>query len=400
MSSFNWANRALNHARLITSASPGRGSATRLEAQAADYVRHHLSSLGIRDLHTQPFTGSRSLWFFLSLVFGLAVMGHLGFVLLQPALGQWGAWAISLVVFAVSFWLLWRKFSFRSYPFEESLPNGPSQNVVAVLPPEGETRQQVVLMAHLDTHRAVIWFANDFLVNLYSFLAPLVIYGILAAPLIYALSIVTGLSVFGWLGAALAFLQFLAWFTGVTADLGVYSPGANDNAAALGTVLTLAERLQGAPLQHTEVTVLLTGCEETGCDGLRAFLAESGNHYVQALFLNFEMVGVGDRLVYLDREGVIGRRKIPGDTARLLENIEEPAVQPARLGVSSTYTETGLLWGRGYRSACLMVQRSDNPLPAYWHRMTDTPDNLSLEALQLTQDYAWRLLQEIDQSPG
>jgi hypothetical protein len=397
MTPHNWANRALNHARLITSASPGRGSATRLEAQAADYARHHLSNLGITNLRTQPFTGSRSIWFFLSLVFGIAVMGHLGFALLQPALGQWGAWAVSLVVFSFSFWLMWRKFSFREYPFEDLLPNGPSQNVIAVLPPSGDVHQQVVLLAHLDTHRAVIWFATDILVSLYSFLAPLVIFGILAAPLFYALSILTGLAVFVWLGIALAFLQFLAWFTGVTADLGVYSPGANDNAAALGSVLSLAERLQGEPLQHTQVTVLLTGCEETGCDGLRAFLDQAGHHYAEALFVNFELVGVGDRLVYLEREGVIRWRKMPPATAQLLHSLEGHEIQPASLGVSSTFTETGLLWGRGYQAACLMMQRSNNPLPAHWHRMTDTPDNLADTALQKTHDFAWALLQKIDQ---
>lgn len=397
MSSHNWANRALNHARLITSATLGRGSATRLETQAADYTRHHLSSLGIHNLRTQPFTGSRSLWFFLSVVFGLAIMGHLGLALLQPALGEWGAWSVSMVVFAFSFWLMWRRFSFRSYPFEEALPSGPSQNVIAVLPPAGGVRQQVVLLAHLDTHRAVIWFANDVLVSLYSILAPLVIYGLLAAPVLYALAILTGLAVFSWLGVALAFLQFLAWFTGVTADLGVYSPGANDNAAGLGTVLALAERLQSEPLQHTEVTVLFTGCEETGGDGLRAFLDQSGADYQEAMFLNFELVGVGDQLVYLDREGVVARQRIPAATASLLEELPGQAIEPASLGVSNIFTETGLLWRRGYRAACLMVKRSDNALPAFWHRMTDTPEQLSVEPLQKTHEFAWTLLQTIDQ---
>jgi hypothetical protein len=399
MATGGWANRALNHARLLAALSPGRGSATRAEAQAAEYVRKHLAGLGYHHLHTQPFTGSRSIWFFLALVFGLAVMGHLAFALLQPAVGRWPAWVVSAVVFGFSFYLLWRKFTFRSHPFEEYLPRGPSQNVILVAPPTGEVRQQVVVIAHLDSHRAVIWFASDFLVSLYGLLAPIVLWGILAAPLLYALGIFTNLVVFGWLGFGLAVLQFFAWFTGVTADLGVYSPGANDNASSVGVALSLAERLQESPLPATEVWFVFSGCEETGCDGMRAFLDEYGSHLQDALFLDLELVGIGERLVYLQSEGVIRRRRIDRDLEARLTRLDGHSLQPLNWTTSAAFTEMGLVWERGLQGICLMVLRSGSNLLPEWHRMTDTPDHLSPAALEMAHAFAWDLLAAWSRSP-
>ncbi len=400
MKQVHWPSRALTHARLITSASAGRGSATRAEARAADYVCHQLTEVPIGHVQLQPFTGSRSLWFFVSLAFGLALMGHLAYGLFQPALGAWAAWGVALLFFGFSFYLLWRKFTFRSHPLAEYLPRGPSQNVVFTLPANAEPGQKVVLLAHLDSHRAVIWFANDFLVSLYAVLSPLVIYGTLLAPIFYGLSILTGLQVFAWLGIAIGFLQFIAWFSGVTADLGVYSPGANDNASAVGSVLALAERLQQEPLDNTLVYCVFTGCEETGGDGLLRFLDEYGTELKDALFINFELVGMGDQLIYLQQEGILRRRKIDPQTEELINTVESPEIQGENWGRFAAYTEMGILWEHGYRGACLMVQDKKSRAFPHWHRITDTPDRLSLQAFQVTHAFAWELLQKYDRQTG
>jgi hypothetical protein len=392
------ANRALNHARMIASASPGRGSATRAEAQAAEYVRKYLTGLGLPHLKSQPFTGSRSIWFFLALVFGTTIMAHLAMALLLPAIGDWPAWGISALLFGFGFYLLWRKFSFRDHPFQELLPRGPSQNVIAVLPPKEQVLHRVVLMAHLDSHRAVIWFANDVLVLIYTLLTPIILYGILAAPLFYALALATGLQVFTWFGIGLAFLHFVAWFTGVTADLGAFSPGANDNASSAGIVLSLAEYFQQSPLQHTEVWCLFTGCEESGGDGIRAFLKEHEQLVKDAFFLDFELTGIGERLVYLENEGVLRRRSVPHQTRNLLKSYQEDSIQPFRWGISGAYTEMGAIWEKGYQGVCLMMLQEDKTLLPEWHRISDTPERLEINALQKVQEFTRAFLDHIDQS--
>lgn len=224
-----WGQRALAHIKPIIDANPGRGSTTQAETAAALYVRDQLTALNIGKLHTQVFIGLRSMWLFQAMVFGSAMVGHLAFTLLRFPLNTWPAWFISLLAFGFSGLLIWRKFSFQDYPLHAYLPHGPSQNVVAILPPACEVQHKVVLFAHLDSHRAVIWYATDALLTLYTLIKPVAIYGIVAAPLCYALTLLTGLNVFAWISAGLAVFHFFAWFTGVSADLGAYSPGANNN---------------------------------------------------------------------------------------------------------------------------------------------------------------------------
>ena len=391
--------RALDHARLL--ARRGRGSATQAEAEAAAYVHEVLVKLGFQNVRRQPFRGLRSLWLFLALAFGLALVGHAAWWMLRAPLGRWEALAVSLVAFGMSGYLLWRKFTFRSYPLQETLPHGPSQNVIATIPPQGEVRQRVVLVSHLDSHRAVIWYANDWLVKAYSLVSPLVVWGVAAAPLLYALQAVSGWAVFGWLGAGLGVLHFLGWFSGVTADLGPYSPGANDNAAAVGTALALAERLKAEPLAHTEVWLAFTGCEETGCEGMLALLREQGEALKEALFIDMELPGIGERLVYLPVEGVVRQRHIPAEVERLIKEAgQDFGLQAAPGSAAGYFTEAGAAWEHGFKAACLVTLPQGSNLLPEWHRLTDRAERLQPEALGRMGELAWAVLGRVDKLLG
>jgi hypothetical protein len=410
--STHYARRALAYARAIASLAtveiqadgraqphPGRGSATAAEARAAESVRLQLERLGIETVETQPFQGLRSIWLFFSLAFGAALAGHAAFWLLARPAGLWPALVIALALFGFSGFLLWRKLTFRSYPLRASLPHGPSQNVVAVLPPEGQVLQKVVLVGHLDSHRAVFWYANDILLRLYALAVPLSIYGVYITPLLYLLADLTGRAGFAYAALLFAMTHFAAWLTGVTADLGPYSPGANDNASAVGTLLALAERLRAEPLRQTEVWLAFTGCEETGCDGLLKLLEAHGEALKDALWLDFELVGIGERLVYLSSEGVLRKRTIPKEVAARLQIAAAQAgipLQPVNAGWLGVFTESGALWEHGYRAACLVSLRQGmNSLPE-WHRLSDTPEKLEAAALERAHAVAWQWLQQND----
>lgn len=399
----DWGQVALGYARVVLEKSalspdiPGRGSATEAEARTARYVSERLSGLGISDVRQHPFRGLRSIWLFLSLAFGFALSGHAAFWLLRRPLGDLAAWMLSAAAFAVAAYLMWRKFTFRDYPLRSFLPHGPSQNVLARVPPAGEVQHNVVLIAHLDSHRAVFWFASDFLVGLYAFLSPLAVYGLALVPLAYGLGAISGLDVLGWVGLAFALLHFAAWFTGMTADVGPFSPGANDNASAVGVALSMAERLTSQPLEHIQVWFAFTGCEETGCDGMLTFLDLYGDQLTEALFVDFELVGIGERLAYLQGEGVIRRRRIQPDVEHLLQRVGgEHGLQGVSAASFGAFTETGAVWERGYRGVTLLALREGKPYLPEWHRLTDTIERLQPETLGRVHELAWALLQDVD----
>jgi hypothetical protein len=244
----------------------------------------------------------------------------------------------------------------------------------------------------------VLWYAHDLIVRLYGLIAvPLVLYGTYLAPLLYLLAVLTGWTGFAAAALGLGLLHFVLWLTGLTADLGPYSPGANDNASAVGTLLALAERLRQQPLQHTEVWLAFTGCEETGCDGLLAMLQQHGDRLKDALWLDFELVGIGERLVDLNREGVLHKRRIPrGIESRLRAAAARAGIplESVDAGGLGAFTEAGALWERGFQAICVVSLRQNSSLLPEWHRLTDTPGRLQSAALGRAHELAWAVLQD------
>ena len=391
-----YAERALSHIQVV--AKNGRGSATAAEKMAADYVVTQLHSLDIPDVKQQPFSGERSLWLFVALAFGLALVGHAAYWLLRQPIGALLAVILSWLFFGFSGYLAWCKFTNVDYPLRNALPHAPSQNVIARLPPSQEANRKLVLIAHLDSHRAVFWFASDFMVRLFTPIAITAMFGIYLAIPVYGLAALTHWPFFGWLGIFLALLHFIAWFTGVTADLGQYSPGANDNASAVGTVLALAERIKAQPLKNTEVWLAFTGCEETSGDGILALIGEYGTSLKEALFLDFEMVGIGDEVSYIRQEGNIKRLTIPEETEAFIKKVgEQDGLKIAEGPLVGAATECSILWKYGYRAVCLVAHRKGSNVLPEWHRLTDTPDHLEVGSLERVHKLAWEVLQRFDQ---
>jgi Zn-dependent M28 family amino/carboxypeptidase len=79
------------------------------------------------------------------------------------------------------------------------------------------------------------------------------------------------------------------------------SPGANDNAAAVGVLLHLAARLAARPPGRIRVRLLFTAAEELGYLGARAWVREMSLAGVVGV-LSLELCGVGDSLAVWDAE--------------------------------------------------------------------------------------------------
>jgi Zn-dependent M28 family amino/carboxypeptidase len=77
------------------------------------------------------------------------------------------------------------------------------------------------------------------------------------------------------------------------------SPGANDNAAAVGILLHLLERLALAPPAGLRVRLLFTAAEELGYLGARAYVRELPATGIAGV-LSLELCGIGDSLAVWD----------------------------------------------------------------------------------------------------
>jgi hypothetical protein len=181
-----------------------------------------------------------------------------------------------------------------------------------------------------------------------------------------------------------------------------FSPGANNNASGVATLLALAERLKETPLAGTEVWLLATGCRETGKDGLYAFLEYHGTELARTTLIALESVGVGERVVCLTGEGAL-RTTAYSPTAlafaaRAAERCQEASLPVSHRRHRGGPTETGIIARSGLTGIAINVWADDSPGVVNRRQTEDTFETIDTRALAKAHAFAWALLQEIDTS--
>ncbi len=154
------------------------------------------------------------------------------------------------------------------------------------------------------------------------------------------------------------------------------SPGAVDNASGVGAALALAEYFA---LQTGEVNVgfLFTGAEETGLHGARAF-AEALPAGIDLHVINLDMVGAGDELYYVTRDGTLS----PLNTDRYLNQLIQRADSGAKeLWYTVKSGDFAEFLRKGIPAASIQTGGSYQAELAY-HTTLDTPVLIESEALE------------------
>jgi hypothetical protein len=391
-----WAGRALHHARHIATRIGPRGAATPEEKQATDYVQRQMQQLGLRDVHVQTFRTAPTGWLPITIIFSIAVWSVFAcwslFYLTQTRMvGALLAAGLCLAALA----LLYLEMTLRDHPVRRFTARSTSHNTIGHIAPTGSIKQHVVLISSLDTPPAAsvlktprrAWiFRTMFCIGAMSLLGSVVSY------------VLGGLDIWDWafvFAGIFGLLQSAVIIQSLRADHGEFTPGANHNASGVGTVLALAERLRGTPLQNTEVWVVCCGSHTAGSNGLRVLLRQHADNLRQAWLIGFEGVGVGDRLITINREGWLRRSVHPAIRDLIVRTVEAHADQKIEARATSRNTVVAAALWRGYRSVCVSIYDKRNDIPyAYDH--ADTVEHLQLPALNAVQEFGWQLLQQID----
>ncbi len=385
---------AMDHVRYLAEQIGPRGSTTAQEATAARYAADVLHRAGLAPV-TETFISARSAWLPYAVAFGLILTGQLLFWIAEP----WGAVA-ALVLTVVVLSSLLLELVFRTNPLRWLLPQGESQNVWVRVSPQDEVREQVVLLAHLDTHRTPLAFSTDTWVQVFRTLVPLglvsvvILAGLLAADLIWPqplwqiLALVPSLVVLG------------IWALTLQADTSPYTEGANDNASGVGVVLELARRLAERPLDHTVVWLVLTGCEEVGCYGADAFAQAHADELGRPAWIAVDNVGGADAdPTWVERETFLLTARSDPDLLTLAEQAanRRPELNARGATFRGAYTEGAIGDKHGFRVLSLLALREDGGLPD-WHRPSDLLQNVDPDTVTGTENFLWELLRQIDHS--
>ncbi len=391
-----WAERALQHARQIAARIGPRGAATPEERQAADYAQRHMQQLGLRDVRAEAFSTSSTGWLPITIIFSIAVWGVFAcwslFYLTQTRIvGALLAAGLCLAALA----LLYLEVTLRDHPVRRLTARSTSHNAIGHIAPTGSIKQRVVLIGNLDTPPAAPVLKTPRRTRLFRAVFYVGAASLAGSVIFYLLG---GLDIWEWafvFAGIFGLLQSAVIVQSLRASHGQFSPGANYNASGLGMVLALAERVRGAPLHNTEVWVACCGGHTAGGSGLRALLHEHAAELDTAWFIGFEGVGVGDRLIYLAREGWLRRAVHPAARDLIARTANANPVQKIEAATTSRDSVVAAAAWRGKKSACLSVTGKQNDIPGAG-ALADTAEHLQLSAFSAAQEFGWELLHQID----
>ena len=182
----------------------------------------------------------------------------------------------------------------------------------------------------------------------------------------------------------------------IQADRTPFTAGANDNASAVGLVLTLAETLRTAPLQHTRVWLACTGCEEVQHYGAIDFFRRHRSELKQPSVIAFEMLGCAGPS-WLTKEGIIVPFRADPGLVSLAEKIaaQHPELDAYPAQLSGGNTEMADALRLGIPAITLGGQTRDGGMP-YWHQVGDTFDKMNPEVLERAYTFTWAFISALD----
>jgi hypothetical protein len=159
--------------------------------------------------------------------------------------------------------------------------------------------------------------------------------------------------------------------------------GANDNLAAVGVLLALAERLREQPLRGARVLLVSSGSEESFSEGMQAFgerhFGELDQRTTEVICL--ECLG-GPTLIVLEGEGMLRMRDYPQRTRDALAQAASAAGVQITRGLRTVAASDALIALRAGYPVATLASVDYTKLPLNYHWPSDTPDALHWQTVQ------------------
>lgn len=294
------------------------------------------------------------------------------------------------------------------YLLRHLVPKCASQNLVAIQKATQPLRRRLVLVGHIDaapggrmfkgpgakvaSQRVPPWIT--------AFLKPLrwAVLGLflLAAIDAYKLFISDG---WAFPGSYIIFTALLAVIvvTNVEAAFANVVPGANDNLSGCAAVALLAQRLAPVKPADTEIVYVMTGCEEAGTGGayeLARQMRESWDPDVTSIVVLDGLAG-GSLVAY--REGEVVPQPADAQLLAIADEVAEAMTgQPLpRYYPPAGATDEVAFAAYGYKGISVGTVDRDAGMPAHYHQMSDTADNLDADQFDESIDFVERLCRRL-----
>lgn len=394
----SYTKQTLVHVRYLSEIIGGRGSCTPQERRASEYIANQLNILGVQTVHTQPFKAIPSTYLPFALSFSIALVGSL----FSLSFGSRYTTVLAAFLNALGFWGMLAETEFASSWVRWFLPKTMTQNVIGVVPPTNIIQKRVVLDAHLDTHRTPIFYSSRKWHTLFSTLVGMTLLSMALGAIAFGMSALFDWHWMRWLSLILVPVQVFALTLCLHADFTPFTPGANDNASGVGVILGLAERLIDHPLDHTEVNLVFTDCEEAGANGIQAYLNTHATELgEETVYIVLDEVGNGS-IKYLTEDGLVLKHKTHPRALELAQAASSacPEIRVFK-GAGIAYTDALPATKRNLIALTLCtLPPPGSGRESHWHQMSDTFEHVIPRDLTSTHQLTWQILKLIDSTAG
>ncbi|WP_435356497.1 M28 family metallopeptidase [Emticicia sp. SJ17W-69] len=351
---------------------PNRGVATPNEIQVLDFLTQLFTNQTVsRESFRTPKTYVSVVWW---LILGLAT----GLICLNfsPILG------LVLTFIFVTMALLY--FNWYASPVTSFPPFVTSNNLVIKKNVSTPKAKKLILMAHWDTAPISLLYRPEMVGNFRKSLRLSLILMLLAQFL--AISQFLLPNTFLLLVANILAFYFI--LQGITATIDFvrlgYSNGASDNATGVAAAIETAQNLWSKNLQNLDIDLVITGAEEVGMIGARAYMKAHYQEFTKETYLiNFDTLGSGD-LKIITQTG--SWSNIVYDNV-LVKKAKEATTQTADLKDISTgawhTADFDSVWFQraGIPSLTLAALDKNGRMPNI-HRPTDTLENVDFRPME------------------
>lgn len=386
----------------IVDQCPRRKPTSQDERRAHLMLKDEFENVGLQT-HEEAFRFNENLYANMALHFGLGTLGTIVSGI-APALG--------LLLHTTAATSYWAESTRRAYILRRCFPWKPSQNLLGVLPAKGEPDLRIVIMGHADAAFTGLLFNPEIVKRFSGDLPPKLQF--IKRSLALATRTQAALAgfdllrcVFGPLTLPLRPLEALLTVPSALAFLlnlevvlrNEIVPGANDNLSGCAALPVLAQRLAARKPDNVELVFVVTGCEEASLGGGDALACAKEGVWDKSKTVVIGLDGLTNgELKYLSVEGEVVATPI---AHWLRELVDETAASETRFAQVTPFevpvggTDVAAFLAHDYEGVALVCVDPEPGSPRHYHLPADTPENLDMEQLMLSIDFAEKLVEQI-----
>ncbi len=292
---------------------------------------------------------------------------------------------LSILFGCLAFIIFLFHFVLYKKPIDPLFPEKESVNVTAVRKCSGEATRRVFLNGHID---AAWEFPLNYHFGGIVFETPGIV-ALCGVLFFIGLSICTLCGAEGWVrNAALCGLCFVPFFILVAFT---YNPkrvvdGANDNLSGCYIGMSILHEMEtrGMTLEHTEIGVILTGSEEAGLRGSKAWAKAHKGEYedVPTYIISFDTIHDPKHFA-VNTKDLNGTVKSDSELCAMFLRAAEKAGVPCKksmIPLLGGATDSAAFTQGGFRS--IGITGLNHKLEDYYHTRRDSYDHLNEEGLE------------------